>query len=182
MDPNNVIHEVSEGHNVISYVATGALDYSSSSGTWSCRGGRRTDGQGHEEQDVLERAHIQLSLKSFSARYSLRDGSVQLDEDTVLPADRWSSAGTAVVEGEVFLQEHPGTPPPLCNLRLVRGPLAFLILEPESSSQGYYTAVNVNSRIKISYKRPAVPIPKECLSSIGQHRHLFPRIITILCC
>ena len=172
VDPNAVIHEVSVGHNVISYVATGALDYSSQAGTWSCRGGRRADGQGHSEMDVLERAHVQLSLTTFTARYSIRDGSVQLDEETVLPSDRWSSSGAAVIEGEVFLRD-PGTPPPVCNLRLIRGPLTFLIMEPADPSEGYFTAINTASRIKISYRRSPVPIPKECLQSIGQHRHLF---------
>ena len=159
---------------MISYIKTSALDYSSSTGTWSCRGGSRVDLHGNTEANVLERAHISFSIKSITGRYSLKDRSIQLDESKILPEDQWSASGAAIIEGEVYLLEHPGSPPPICNLRLIKGPLQFIILEPETEDDEYLTAVNIPSRLKVSYLRTDVPIPKECYASIGQHRRVYP--------
>ena len=79
----------------------------------------------------------------------------------------------AVVEGDVFLRDQPGVPSPVCNLRLVKGPLMFIILSPEKDSDPYFVAVNIPSRIKVSYTKPEVPVPRECHHSIGQHRRAY---------
>ena len=64
----------------------------------------------------------------------------------------------AVVEGDVFLRDQPGVPTATCNLKLIRGPLDFVILAPEGNNP-YYVAVNIPSRVKVSYQKPEVPIP-----------------------
>ena len=61
----------------------------------------------------------------------------------------------------------------MCNLRLVKWPLQFIILSPEEDTDPYFTAVNIPSRKKISYLRPEVPLPRECYNSIGRHRRAY---------
>ena len=70
-DPNQVFHQMTEGTNIISYVHKGALDYSSSSGTWSCRGESRTNSDGNLKRSVLERVHLQFEIKVINGRYNL---------------------------------------------------------------------------------------------------------------
>ena len=168
-DPLGDIHQVSEGTNVLSFVSLGALDYRSSDGTWACRGGDRVNTAGNTEVSVLERQHIQFTITSLIGVYSTLDRSVQISPSIVLPSDRWSSAGTAIVEGDIFLRDQPGVPSPFCNLKLLRGPLEFIILAPEGDDNPYFVAVNVPSRIKVSYTKPEVPLLRECQHSIGQH-------------
>ena len=119
-DPNQVFHQMSEGTHIVSYVRKGALDYSSSAGTWLCRGESRTNSDGNLERSVLERVHLQFNIKVITSRYNLRERSVQLTESVVLPTDRWSSAGAAVIEGVVYLLDRPGSHLPVCNLRLIK--------------------------------------------------------------
>ena len=171
-DPKGDIHQVDEGVNVLSYVSLGALDYRSSDGTWACRGGDRVNSAGNQEVSVLERQSVQFTIKSLVGVYSTIDRSVQVSPSIVLPADRWSSSGTASVEGDVYLRDQPGVPTPTCNLKLIRGPLDFVILPPEGNSP-YYVAVNIPSRVKVSYQQPEIPIPKACQHGIGQHRRAF---------
>ena len=64
-DPLGDIHQVSEGVNVLSFVSLGALDYRSSDGTWSCRGGDRVNSAGRTEVSVLERQSIQFTITSL---------------------------------------------------------------------------------------------------------------------
>ena len=171
-DPSGSIHQVQEGVNVLNYVSLGSLDYSSSSGTYSCRGGDRTNSAGNQETSVFETQSVQFSIKSMMGIYSTVDKSIQVSSSIVLPRDRWSSYGTASVEGEVYLQDSPGTPPPTCSLKLIRGPLDFLIFPPVGDTP-FFTAVNIPSRVKINYQQPEVPIPKSCLFDIGQHRRTY---------
>ena len=171
-DPVGDIHQVSEGVNILSFVSLGALDYRASDGTWACRGGDRINSAGAQEVSVLERQSIQFTITAIVGVYSTVDRSVQISPEIVLPADRWSSAGTAVVEGDVLLRNQPGVPTPTCNLKLIRGPIDFVIIGPEEGSP-YYVAINIPSRIKVSYQKPEVPIPRACQSGIGQHRRMF---------
>ena len=171
-DPSGSIHQVEEGVNVLSYVSLGSLDYSSSSGTYSCRGGDRTNSAGNQETSVLERQSVQFAIKSMMGVYSTIDNSIQVSSSIVLPRDRWSSYGTASVEGEVYLRDSPGPPPLTCSLKLIRGPLDFLIFPPVGDAP-FYTAVNIPSRVKVNYQQPEVPIPKSCQFDIGQHRRTF---------
>ena len=89
---------------------------------------------GRTEVSVLGRQSIQFTITSLVGDYSTIDQSVQISPSIVLPADRWSSAGTAIVEGDVFLRDQPGVPSPVCNLKLVRGPLDFIILAPKGNN------------------------------------------------
>ena len=173
-DPNQVFYQMTEGTNIISYVRKGALDYSSSSGTWSCREESQTNSDGNLERSVLERVHLQFEIKVINGRYNLWNRSIQLTDSIVLTTDRWSSTGAATVEGVVYLQDRPGSPLPVCNLRLIKGPLPFVILEPRSESEDFYMAINVPSRLKISYCRRNLPVPKECHRSIVKQRPVYP--------
>ena len=128
---------------------------------------------GNTEVSVLERMHIQFTVTSLTGIYDTRVQSVQVLESIVLPSDRRSSAGMAVVEGDVFLRDEPGVPAPVCNLRLVKGLLMFIIMSPEVDSDPYFVAVNIPSRIKVSYTKPEVPVPRKCYHSVGQHRRAF---------
>ena len=56
VDIHQTRHQVAEGHNIISFVRTGALDYTG--GTWTCRGGDRVNTQGNTEVLVLKRIHM----------------------------------------------------------------------------------------------------------------------------
>ena len=56
---------------------------------------------------------------------------------------------------------------------MIKGPLPFIILSPEEDTDPYFTAVNIPSRIKISYLKAEVPVPRECYSSIGRHRRIY---------
>ena len=172
MDPTGSIHQVDEGVNVLSYVSLGSLDYSSSSGTYSCRGGDRVNSAGNTETSVLERQSVQFSIKSLMGVYSTVDKSIQVSSSIVLPRDRWSSSGMASVEGEVYLRDSPGPPPLTCSLKLIRGPLDFLIFPPVGNAP-FYVAVNIPSRVKVNYQQPEIPIPKACQFDIGQHRRAF---------
>ena len=171
-DPTGDIHQVSEGVNILSFVSLGALDYRASDGTWACRGGDRLNSAGAQEVSVLERQSVQFTITSITGSYSTVDKSIQISPEIVLPSDRWSSAGTAVVEGDVLLLNKPGVPVPTCNLRLIRGPIDFVIISPEEDNP-YFIAINLPSRIKVSYRRPEVPIPRACQPGIGQHRRMF---------
>ena len=133
---------MSEGTNIVSFIRTGGLDYNSNDGTWSGHGGDRTNSEGNTEVSVLDRVHLQFIITSLVGRYSTRDKSVQVTEAIVLPVDRWSSSGVAVVEGEVYLRDQPGIPSPVCNLRLIKGPLPFIILEPKEDTDQFFTAIN----------------------------------------
>ena len=171
-DPTGTIHKVVEGVNIVSYVSLGALVYDPSSGTYSCRGGDRTNRAGNRETNVLERQSVQFSIKSIQAVYSTVDRSIQVTSSIVLHQDRWSTAGMASVEGEIYLRDSPGPPPLSCSLKLLRGPLDFLIFPPVGEAP-FYTAVNIPSRVKVNYKQPEIPIPKACLFEIGQHRRAY---------
>ena len=169
-DPLGTVHKISPGQNIMSYVKTGALDYSHGSRTWACRGGERVNSAGKPESDVLERAHVIFTLRRLKGRYNLQDKSNQVDGSTILPEDRWSTLGAASVEAAVFVLDQPGPPPPpACNLRLIRGPLDFLIIPPSQAGNRYVTAVNVPSRLKVSYLKVALPIPLQCIAFLG-HR------------
>ena len=128
---------------------------------------------GNTEVSVLERMHIQFTVTSLTGIYNTRDQSVQVLESIVLPSDRWSSAGMAVVEGDVFLRDQPGVPSAVCNLRLVKGPLMFIIMSPEGDSDPSFVAVNIPRKIKVSYTKHEVPAPRECHHSVGQHRRAY---------
>ena len=107
---------------MLSFIKTGALDYRSLDGTWTCRGGNRVNSQGHTEVSVLERIHLEFTLTSTSGAYDTCDRSVQVTGSLTLPDDRWSASGVALVDGDVFLRDQSGVPPPVCNLRLIKGP------------------------------------------------------------
>ena len=76
---------------------------------------------------------------------------------------------------EVSIPDHlpERLPAPVFNLRVVKWPLQFIILSPEEDTDPYFTAVNIPSRIKISYLRAEVPVPWECYNSIGRHRRAY---------
>ena len=110
IDPHGDIHQVKEGHNVLSFIRTGALDYRSLDGTWTCRGGNRVNSQGHTEVSVLERIHLEFTLTSTSGVYDTCDRSVQVTGSLTLPEDRWSASGVALVDGDYSCETSPGFP------------------------------------------------------------------------
>ena len=137
----------------ISYVSRGQLVYDEPDHTYSCRGGNRMTEDGRSEVEVLEVTHIQLSVHSLKGRFDIRSGGVQIDSQTYLPRDRWTSAGTVSALGTVYLRGPAETS--TSNFKLICRPLVFLILAPLHEDEEFVSLVNVLSRIMLSNKKTA---------------------------